>query len=149
VNFTNRPTSSLEGSVSWVKTMLGNSYYPLGFATTNSVIGSTYTAPGFGQQVLALTNAAMVLAGGNLTGTLTNLVRFTDTNTVYSVDITTLDSTLRLNNPITGTVVGGFVHPAVNSRKNFYGVVLQQQNTARGYFFGPTAETGSFLLRAD
>ncbi len=60
----------------------------------------------------------------------------------------TLNSTLRLSRESVGTVVGNFIHPGLNLKKTCYGVVLQQQNTARGYFLG-SAETGLFRLRAD
>lgn len=146
VTFTNRPTSSLEGEINWINTTLGGTYYPEGFAISNSVVGSSYTPPVSGQRALALTNCAVIIAGGNIDGTLTNNAIFTETNTVIANDTSQLNCQLKLASLASGIVSGSFTHPVLHVRKNFYGVVLQQQNTAHGLFLG-TNQSGAFLLR--
>ena len=148
VTVTNRLTNSLEGTFNWINTTLAGNYYPAGFAFSNSFIGSTYTAPPGGQRALALTNCSVIVNGGNLLGSYTNGALYTETNTVFGNDISQLDSALKFSSLVTGVLGGSFAHPDIHRRRSFYGVALQQQNTAQGFFMG-TNQSGAFLLRGN
>lgn len=147
VTVTNRLTNSLEGKFTWINTTLAGNYYPAGFDFSNSIMGSTYTAPG-GQRALALTNCSVIINGGNLIGSYTNGALYTETNTVVANDISQIYSQLKFSSLVTGVLGGSFSHPDIHLTRAFYGVVLQQQNTARGYFLG-TNQSGAFLLRGN
>ena len=146
LNFVSRSNSSLEGDVHWINRTTGGKYYPEGFSTLNQAIGSTYTLPANGQRVLGISNAcSLIVAGGNLVSPLTNNVFYSETNVVTADDGSIL---LKLVSPASGALSGNFVHPMLKSKRSFYGVVLQQQNTARGFFLG-TNQSGAFLLRGN
>ena len=141
IQFTNAPATSLDGNVYWSKTAFASTFYPDGFDLATSVVGSTYVAPGSGQRVVAVTNALLMLDGGELVEPLT-IGGVLATNNTASF---TNGASLRLVAPSTGVVDGLFRHPALLMNKKFYGVALQQQNELRGYFPGST-EAGSFRV---
>ncbi len=130
---------TVSGSVTWIKTPITSKYYPGGFTIESAVIGSSYanTSP-----VLAMTNCLLLASGGNLGSPLTNSGVLTATNTVLVNGIVALS----LAAPASGTVSGVFANAALKSPKALKGVVLPQQNTARGYFVG-TNQTGAFRLQ--
>ena len=47
--------------------------------------------------------------------------------------------------PATGSFTGSFVDPSTGKTVSFQGVVLQQQNVARGFFLG-LHESGSVIV---
>ncbi|MCX6896065.1 MAG: FG-GAP-like repeat-containing protein [Verrucomicrobia bacterium] len=145
LNFINRSNSSLEGSVHWISTVSGGKYFPEGFSILSQAIGSTYMSPTNGQRVLALSNnCSLIVSGGNLAGQLTNNVYFSETNAAIADG----DILLKLASSANGTLSGSFFHPILKGKRGFYGTVLQQQNTARGFFLG-TNQSGAFLLRSN
>ena len=84
--FTNDPPQNVSGQVNWIKPFVTNTLYPSGFTNLSltGVLGSPFTnTPG--APVLDLTDATLVLSGGNLAGgvltfTNLNLTRNTLTN---------------------------------------------------------------------
>ena len=46
-----------------------------------------------------------------------------------------------------GVLKGGFMHPVTHKTNTIKGVVLQEENTARGFFLS-TNQSGGLLLRA-
>jgi hypothetical protein len=138
---TNVGSESITGAVSWTKPATLSTYYPAGFTNEIEAMGSTYTQPETGERVLAMTNTVMIVSGGNLSATLTNAAYLAENNGVY-IDTTRM---LKLANVTNGLMSGSFVHPDLHSSKTLEGVVLQQQNQARGYFLG-TDQSGAFLL---
>jgi hypothetical protein len=130
---------TVSGPVTWIKTPLTSKYYPGGFTNDSSVIGSSYANV---SPVLAMTNCLLIASGGNLSAPLTNSGVFTATNTVLFGG----SVALKLAVPASGTASGVFIHPSLKSPKALKGVVLPQQNTARGYFVG-TNQSGAFLLQ--
>ena len=85
------------------------------------------------------TNGLLILAGGNLPLALTNTFRVNGAAT----------GTNRINlrwNVISGAVSGSFIHPATGRSTGLQGVLLQNQNVARGFFLG-TNQSGSFFLQ--
>ncbi len=133
--FTTEPGSSFRGDVSWIKA--GNA----GFTNLTTVIGSTYTPPATGIKVLNLNNSTVVLRGGNLSAPITN----------QALIGTGITGTNRLTVSIsrtTGLLTGSFLHPDTRKPTQIKGVVLQQQNNARGFFLG-TNQSGAVLLEGN
>jgi len=144
--FTNRPASSIEGGVHWFSPVSGAKYYPAGFSVLSQAFGSTYTPPLIYQRVLDLSNnCSLTITGGNLLSSQVNAAILTQTNYVLGLDGGVL---LRLAVPASGSMKGRFIHPTINAKRSFFGVVLQQENTARGFFLG-TNQSGAFLLQGN
>ncbi len=142
INFTNRPVGGLGGDVIWFKPSKNSAkYYPAGFTNQTAAIGSPFLTP---QSVkphgtVTVTNGVVILAGGNLPLAITNTFDLNGTAT----------GTNRIAlkwNVISGAVSGAFIHPATGRSIALEGVLLQNQNGARGFFLG-TNQSGSFMLQ--
>jgi Divergent InlB B-repeat domain len=139
--FSNQPASSLGGDLIWFKPAKSSGkFYPVGFTNQTSAIGSSFWGPGpsNGRLQLNFTNGVLILAGGNLPSALTNTLDNSGT----------AGGTSRVGlkwNVIDGSVSGSFVHPATGRSTSLRGVLLQNQNVARGHFLG-TNQSGSFIL---
>jgi len=95
--------------------------------------------------ILPFSSGTVILSGGNLTTPITNSV-------AISSDVITADPSatnhLSLHiNTTTGEILGSFV---TGSHQTNYidSAILQNANSARGYFLGNT-EGGSFLLQSN
>ena len=141
LTFTNLPASSLEGDVSWIKPATFGKYYPNGFTNVSAAIGSTYTPPGSGLRVLETTNNVFTISGGNVEGALFDLSTLAANNLVSVSDVIVL----QLTKPAIGYMSWLLRSPVAAFRKDYYGVALQQQREARGFFLG-TNLSGAFLL---
>jgi hypothetical protein len=139
-----------EGSLYWFKPpVAGDPYYPAGFNTEITVVGSRYANPPvWGTSLLKVSNttanATITLGDGNLVTPLTIPVTYSANNTVtvsganpYRVAVTVL--------PATGNFVGSFMNPNTSQSCSFTGTVLQIQNYAAGYFRGNNV-TGYVVL---
>ncbi|MEO7676598.1 MAG: hypothetical protein ABIV39_07555, partial [Verrucomicrobiota bacterium] len=130
-------STTISGDATWFKT--GNK----GFTNETTVIGSHYSPPAKGGRSLAGSSAVVILGGGNLSASTTNNASLENGRIVT-------DGTNRLTisiNPANGVFNGSFVHPETKDKTLVKGVVLQQQNSARGFFLG-TNQSGSVLLEA-
>ena len=85
-----------------------------------------------------VSNGVLILAGGNLP------LMMTDTFQPNGGAEGTNRIRLRWNT-ISGAVSGSFIHPATGRRSALEGVLLQNQNSVRGFFLG-TNQSGSFTL---
>ena len=143
LTFTNEPTSSLKGNLTWIKGPAPfDIFYPGGFTNTTLVSGSTYTNPV--ARILSITNGTTVMDGGLLISSLTNTVTLTATNSFVVTGGTASGLLLKVN-LLNGYVYGSFLHPATLRPSAIRAVVLQQQNRAEGMFLG-TTQTGSFIF---
>lgn len=146
VNFTNNPTRTLVGTVSWIKTKLSptNIYYPAGFTNEMDLIASAYTPPSSGTRLLAITDGTVVLQEGNLVLSLTNSITLRSNNLAT---VATTNNLLKVSfDTKTGLLKGTFAHPNnTNKITSFSGAVLQQQNYGAGYFLG-VDESGVIIL---
>ena len=137
-----------DGNVYWIKTpVITDQFYPDGFTNETSVASSTYTNSAlFTNAIIALTNGTLILDDGNLSTTLTNSVTLSALNeftcsTNYGLKLTVAKAT--------GKLGGTFNHPDNGGLKTpVHGVVLQDSNTAYGFFKG-TNQTGTFLLQSN
>ena len=142
-------SNGLHGVAVWTKTPLpGDPFYPAGFTLETSVLGSPYSVPATGNRVIGLSDGsgALLLDGGNLSGTLSNAV-FLSTSNQFTPDAN--GGLIIKLAPKTGLLTGSFKHPDnTNAVTPIYGVVLQNNNTGHGYFTG-TNQTGSILLQGN
>src|SRR5205814_1206607 len=85
INFTSTDSSDFGGDVSWIRPNLPKSkLYPAGFAAETTVMGSIYIPPPRGQNILPLTDANLVLDGGNLSQTISDQIIIGPNNRVTS-----------------------------------------------------------------
>jgi hypothetical protein len=111
-----------------------------------AIIGSFYTPTN--RPLLNLTNARVILEGGDLPLPITNQITLASNNTITVPH--TAGNTNGLTLAITktnGLISGTFANPA-NARKTIKlnGVLLQNQTNAAGWFPGAN-QSGSFLLQ--
>jgi len=141
MTFTNRALTSLEGEGSWIKPTIHPSFYPDGFTNLMAISGSTYTSPPPNVTVLALTNGTLYMRDGNLAAPLTNaaILNFADNKVYIGTNVV-----MKLTSS-SGLMSGTFNDTGLQISRALRGVVLQQENTFRGYFRG-TNQSGSVLL---
>jgi hypothetical protein len=82
----------------------------------------------------------VVLTGGDLPGTLTDAVALRQ---YVSYAATNVSLTI---NPSAGSFSGWFVNPGTGRKVTMSGVILQNQDSGRGFFLG-TNESGAVLLQ--
>ena len=119
-------------------------YYNAGF--TNAAIAATGSVfvPG---SALDLTAATLVLADGNLTAPLSNLLVVTNGNQLQLV--TTNGSPKLFYYPATGLLLGTFNHPVTGQRGvKLNGIYEPGENRFHGYFLG-TNQSGSLSIQAN
>lgn len=137
--------SDIDGSVTWCKPARSTDvFYPKGFRTVLTAVGSRYVTPLTGVRVMnfadAPGNGVVGLGGGNLAGSISQKITLTTANTVLMATpspqklVITIDCT-------TGRLSGSFVHPVSKLSRPLRGIVLQKQTAAFGFFTG-TNQTG-------
>ncbi|HXJ55432.1 MAG TPA: peptidylprolyl isomerase [Verrucomicrobiae bacterium] len=130
----NQPTTDISGLINWFKPSQSKPrYYPDGFTNETAATGSRYIAPAIPAHVLALTNASIAFAGGDLSADFSSQVTFEDNGRV------TNQSTNRLSLSIAkadGSISGSVTPPASTRSLLLRGVVLQKSNVAAGFFLG-------------
>lgn len=147
LTFRSTDVSDLDGTVTWTKgPKARDSYYPAGFSTQLSAVGSLYVRPAAGLQSMDATPGAATasFADGNLVQPIDVPVTLNQANKVTMVTPGLPDVTLTIN-PISGAVSGSFVMPDANISTRVRGVVSQKQKSAFGYFPGIN-QCGSFAL---
>jgi cyclophilin family peptidyl-prolyl cis-trans isomerase len=143
VNFSTNAPGGVEASLKWFKAAHPSPRYAAGFSNEVVLLGSRYTPPPRGARVLDLTNALVLLEGGNLSATLTNRVTL-ETNHTVTVNSGNEMLALRVV-PATGVVQGSFVHPLTQQPVTLRGIAVQGLKALGGLFLG-TTETGGFSL---
>lgn len=143
ISLTNDVSSSLQGDASWIKKATLEGIHPSGFTNVTTVIGSSYSPPAAGARVLDIVEGTVTLNGGNLSSAITNDT-ILGSNNVVTVTTGTNGLSITISLP-SGLVNGNFVHPDTKKTTLIKGVVLQQQNKARGFFLG-TNQSGAVLL---
>jgi plastocyanin len=143
---TNALTEDFGGEPWWFRPALTNSpLYPGGFALQPLLTGSRYQAPvGTSNNLIALTNAAIILTGGNLSQSWTNDVILGPNYRVTNASPNPLSVTLSAG---TGLFQGSFTDPNLARRVTFTGAILQKSARGAGWFRG-TNQTGQVRLQA-
>jgi hypothetical protein len=146
INFTDEASSDFSGDVTWIKPPLPRAkHHAAGFTHTNLLVGSRYTAPtGALDRIVAITNGNVILSGGNLPQTLTNMVTLGLSNTVTNEGPLPLSLKFKLPS---GQMSGSFTPPGASRAVTFSGVVLEKAGFASGYFLGTNA-SGRVRLQA-
>ncbi len=146
ITFEERTFDDFHGNLNWSKPSLPTAkYYPLGFITNFvEVIGSRYFAPITTNKVLQLTNATLILSGGNPPQEYTNEFKLGLSSRVTNSGPHTL--TLSFTTA-SGLLKGSLTPTNVTGAKAipFTGVVLQKSTNAVGHFLG-TNESGNVSI---
>jgi hypothetical protein len=137
-------TSDVQGLLLWTKPHAGGVFYPAGFITEVMAYGSRYVVPPAGTGALSLSNAVVVLAGGNLDSTFNEDVVFTPFNKVIPAPPNPQKLVLTIS-ASSGLFSGSFLNPQTLRSSPIRGVLLQKQNAGAGYFLG-TNQSGSVFL---
>jgi hypothetical protein len=142
---TNAPSDDLTGLVDWMKPSFPTArFYPGGLTNQTTLTGSRYLAPvTTTNRVLDLTNAVLVLNGGNLSQNCTNEIVLAANNRVTNASPNKLSVALSLGN---GLFKGTFTDTNVSRTVNFSGALLQKSSRGAGCFLG-TNLSGRVLLQ--
>lgn len=147
LNFTSAlsSTGGITGDVFWFKPTVANAkYYPDGFNVSATVLGSNYQPPPAGSSILNLSNATLTFSGGDLAQSVVNPISLDAQSRVTNLGANALNLTFSLAN---GSFIGSVTDPNSSQQFPFKGVVLQNGNSASGYFLGPT-QSGEVELEA-
>jgi hypothetical protein len=132
-------------NVVWTKGTNNGRYYNEGFTNVLQLIGSPYQAPSNNAPALELTNPVVVLSGADLPQTLTNAVTLGQNQMSYTSSGVTLNIKAAV-----GSFNGRLFNTSTGKIEKMSGVVLQNTNSARGFFLGTgTNESGGVLLRGN
>jgi hypothetical protein len=123
--------------------MPGGKYYPQGFQREIPTYISPYVYTK-GQPVLSLASAGITLTGGNLSSNTNGVIALSANNVITSQ--LPLGNQLSLSlNTSNGTITGTYLEAVTGRRNALKGVVLQNRNSASGYFMG-TSQSGLFQI---
>jgi hypothetical protein len=132
-----------ETNIFWGKAAsLKDPYYPDGFTNAFDLTTSSYVVPGKGATSLSLVSPVVTLTGGGLAEALSNSIAY-EGKQVYAGSNLTLSI-----NPALGSFTGSFENPANGASLKLNGVVLQNQESAFGFFLGTNNESGTVLLQS-
>lgn len=142
--FTNRDSDDLNGSLTWIKAPEATArYYPTGFNTNFTTVGSLYTAPsGSSNLILLLTNATVAFAGGNLAPPFTNAIIVSSRSQVTNLSSNALTMSFTAR---TGTFKGSVMEPGSGRTLSFTGAVLQRPNGGAGFALGTNQSSRVWL----
>jgi Bacterial Ig domain len=141
---TSAPPITVRGaSLNWVKSsgMASQKTYPDGFNEPNkSLMGARYTPPPRGTNGLNWTDGVVLLDGGRLTSTISNVLTVAGTRLAAPGNSNQIVLTLTASS---GRLSGSFLHPASNRSTPLNGYVLQQPDgdAGKGWFIS-TNESG-------
>ena len=132
--------ATIEGTAQWTKPARPRDrYFPAAFETTVGLTGARYLAPPSGSPVLAVTaaesNSALRLSAGDLADEVHQPTTLLPNNRVMIPDSVLPRLTLALTRS-TGRITGRFTHPITGKASRISGVILQNENAARGFFLG-------------
>lgn len=135
--------ADLSGEATWLKAGGSPGLYGGGFYVRELLVGSAYTRPGAGTEILSLDETAVRLQGGGLAEELWNPVTLDGRGRVIDHG----EHRLRLSfSPSTGSFKGTIQDPESARSVRLNGVVLQRFNTARGFFAIPGNGSGRVIV---
>jgi len=134
--------------ISWINATNSakTAVYRSGFTNQQTtVIGSLYTATN--KPLLSLTNAQVILDGGNLPFSIINQITWASNNAITVPHTAQNTNGLTLRITTSGLISGSFLNPASAKQPvAVNGVLLQNETNATGYFLG-TNQSGAFILQ--
>lgn len=142
--------SDFDGALDWFRPANNASgFYPVGFSTQVSVIGSRYRRPAAGVRVLDFaatqSNGVLSFSDGNLSSTPPDrTITLTATNAVIPDPGPRVSLTINLTN---GLFSGVFTDPFTGGLRGYHGAVFQDRDDGAGVFRG-NGQTGTVELRA-
>lgn len=140
-NVTGQPRS-YQGNVSWIKTRLYGTNYLAGFTNQSVAISSVLPSLSTGIPAFNSPNAMIIFHDGILAAPITNYFSLNN-NVVSLFDGQTNGLALSLSKS-TGQWSGSFNYPSTGLKMNVRGILLKDQNQARGYFLG--SRTGYLFI---
>jgi len=144
LNFTEDPSDSVtsDSVLTWINLPGATTLYPDGFTNQAAPVASYYdTTMG---DILPYSSGTVILSGGNLTTPITNSVAIS--SDVITVEPSATNHLSLYINSTTGEILGSFVDS--HGTNYIDSAILQDANSARGYFLGNT-EGGSFILNGN
>ena len=145
LTLSNSLLNDISGLLLWTKKEgVPGDFYPGGLTNEISAVASRYVSPSKGTPLLSISNAVVVLSGGNLPDAATNTVVLSPLNTV-AVGFPNSNQLALKVTAATGLLNGSFVHSESLRKMSIRGVVLQKQNRMGGYFLG-TNESGGVVI---
>jgi hypothetical protein len=138
------PTGTISGNLIWFKPEVPTAtYYPTGFRISSDAVGSSYVRPPSDVPILDFgVNGVVTFSGGDLTEDIANPIALDNQSRVSNFGTNALNMTFTL---ATGLFQGRVTDPNSAQSFPFSGVVLQNENSAAGYFLGPT-QSGEVLV---
>lgn len=135
------PDSVLGGELVWTKPVKSTAkYYPKGFARQSTAYGAFYQAPAGTNKLLGLSQAQLVLSGGDLIQPVTNQFLLGARSRVTCTNKLTLSFT-----PSSGLFRGSLRRAQAPKTVSFSGVVLQNETNGSGFLLG-TNQSGRVIL---
>jgi len=141
--FTNSAGSDVAGQLTWIRLRHPRvRFYREGFTNQTRVLASRYVRPISPSPVLPLTDAVLVLRGGDLSSSLTNSLVFQTPTKMTG----TPDSQLTVHFSLsTGLFMGRTETPERTRVLSFTGATLQNQTVGFGYFLG-NSRSGEVII---
>jgi uncharacterized repeat protein (TIGR03803 family) len=130
------PTGAITGNVTWFKPEVPTAtFYPAGFRISSEAIGSSYVRPPSGTPILNLgVNGVVTFSGGDLAGDIANPIALDNQSRVTNFGT----NAMNLSFSTSSGLFNGIVTDSNSAQQfPFRGVVLQNENSAAGYFLGP------------
>jgi hypothetical protein len=142
----NSPTGTISGNLTWFKPEVPTAtFYAAGFLISSDAVGSSYVKPPIGTPILDLgVNGVVTFSGGDLAGDIANPIALDNQNRVTNFGTNAMSLSFSSTN---GFFHGNVTDPSSSQQLPFRGVVLQNENSAAGYFLGPT-QSGEVLLQS-
>lgn len=147
ISITNSPgvSTNLGGKVWWTKSgNPTNTLNPTGFTNILDLVGYGYSTPSAGSKVVGSPISTVILTGGSLATSLTNIVTLNSSNTLiispnpYSLRISVATAS--------GLFNGSFLNPVTGLTNLINGVFLQDANIGQGTF-SELNSTGAVLIQ--
>jgi len=138
---TNTGANDVAGTLWWKKPGgLKGAIHPAGLTNRMDTVGSRFVRGTNGTPLLNLSDDVVILSGGNLTNSFTIPISLGGDNKITGSNGLTLSlSTAK------GSLTGSFIDPATARRRTVKGVVLPNQNQARGFFLGVDEGGGVYV----
>jgi hypothetical protein len=137
MTFANRANDDINGALSWIKQPNASpKIYRGGFLYECEAIGSLFTAPAVGSNILPMTSGQMTFDGGNLGAGFVNSIGFGTNSHLINYSSNSLTATF---STAKGTILGKVKAPNSSAKAKpttFNGVVLQKANAAYGFLLG-------------
>jgi hypothetical protein len=134
----------LSGTITWIKKPSITGFYRGGFSQNVSLFGSAWVAPkNHSLGVNLTTSSILTLTGGNLGSALSPALSYNPNNQTFSSTNPSLSLKLI---PSLGLFSGQLTDPTTSRIRPINGVLLQNQNSAHGFFLGAD-QSGAVRLK--